>query len=170
MSAPVDIERSSAVKNGRCFTVIAAGELFGLPVENVQTIFRIEAVTSVPLGPREILGLVNLRGKIVTAVSLRRRMSMPEVPVGTGALAIGIEHRDEDFALVVDEVGDVIDLDPHAAVALPPHLSAARAWLTTAMYRLDTGILPVLNLDAVFEFHKRKTSLSPLPLSAGTLP
>jgi purine-binding chemotaxis protein CheW len=146
--------------DGRCFTVTVERETFGLPVSNVQTIFRIEAVTAVPLGPREILGLVNLRGKIVTAVSLRRRLSMPDRDSEGGILAIGIEHRGEDFALVVDEVGDVIDLDADTLVALPPHLSAERARLTATVHRLSTGILPVLSMDAVFEFQRRKPGMS----------
>jgi purine-binding chemotaxis protein CheW len=58
----------------RCFTVISEGRTFGLPVEAIQTVFEMVALTPVPLAPYEILGLANLRGKIVTAVSLRRRI------------------------------------------------------------------------------------------------
>ena len=138
-----------------CFIVFVAGERFGLPVDSVQTIFPIEAVTPVPLGPAEILGLVNLRGKIVTAVSLRKRLQLPAAPAKSGMLAIGIEHRGENFALVVDEVGDVIVLDRKARIPMPPHLDQQRAKLTESVHRLDDGILPQLDMSAIFDFQRR---------------
>ncbi|MCC2105274.1 MAG: chemotaxis protein CheW, partial [Hyphomicrobiales bacterium] len=58
------------------FTVQAAGQLFGLPVDAVQTIFRLQAITPVPLGPDVVAGLVNLRGKIVVALSLEKRLDL----------------------------------------------------------------------------------------------
>lgn len=138
-----------------CFIVIAGGEIFGLPVERVQTIFQMETVTPVPLGPREILGLVNLRGKIVTAVSLRRRLQLPDLVSSKPSFAIGIEHRGENFALVVDEVGDVIVLDPEKRVPMPPHLDPHRTKLTESIYRLDDQILSLLDMESVFDFQRR---------------
>ncbi|HEY1736933.1 MAG TPA: chemotaxis protein CheW [Methylovirgula sp.] len=138
-----------------CFIVYVGGESFGLPVIRVQTIFQMETVTPVPLGPPEVLGLVNLRGKIVTAVSLRHRLQMPEAEGSKPRLAIGIEHRGENFALVIDEVGDVIVLDPERRIPMPPHLETRRAKLTDAVYRLDNQILSLLDMNAVFDFQRR---------------
>ena len=106
------------------FSIKVADDIFGLPVTRVQTIFRIGAVTRAPGGPRDIVGLVNLRGKIVTAVSLRRRLGLAPEAGGPGSLAIGIEHRNEAFALLVDEVGDVLTLAAETAIASPPHIGA----------------------------------------------
>jgi purine-binding chemotaxis protein CheW len=135
----------------RCFTVVSEGRTFGLPVESIQTVFEMVALTPVPLAPCEILGLVNLRGKIVTAVSLRRRLRGEAQAVETSMLAIGMEHRGESFALVVDEVGDVIMLDPGTRIATPPHLGAEGIKIA-AVHRLDAMILPLLDLDWVFTF------------------
>jgi purine-binding chemotaxis protein CheW len=142
-------------KETHCFIVYVGGEAFGLAVDCVQTIFQMETVTPVPLGPREIVGLVNLRGKIVTAVSLRRRLRMPDDPSVKPTLAIGMEYRGENFALIVDEVGDVIFLDPQSEIALPPHLDQHRAKLTEAVYRLDRGILSMLDVGHLFDFQRR---------------
>jgi purine-binding chemotaxis protein CheW len=150
-----DASRLLLGDNNRCFTVMVCGETFGLPIESVQTIFRIEEVTPVPLGPDEILGLVNLRGKIVTAVSLRRRLRLPEESSVKGSLAIGLEYRNENFALVVDEVGDVILLDPKSRIPLPPHLDPLSISLTNAVYRIETEILPILDMASVFDFQRR---------------
>ena len=141
------------VDENRCFTVISDGRTFGLPVESIQTVFEMVALTPVPLAPYEILGLVNLRGKIVTAVSLRRRLRGDAFAVETSMLAIGMEHRGESFALVVDEVGDVIMLDPGTRIVTPPHLGTEGIKIS-AVHRLDAMILPLLDLDWVFTFSR----------------
>lgn len=138
----------------RCFTVVCEDRTFGLPVEHIQTVFEITAVTPVPLAPEAILGLVNLRGKIATAVSLRRRMR-GEAADEPSRLAVGIDYRGESFALVVDEVGDVLSLQSDWQLDKPPHLGAERVKIA-AVYRLDDMILPVLDLDWVFAFERRQ--------------
>jgi purine-binding chemotaxis protein CheW len=135
----------------RCFTIVVDGKTFGLPVMSIQTIFRINEVTPVPLCPYEILGLTNLRGKIVTALSLRRRLRLPPESYFNNLLAIGIEHRNESFALVIDEVGDVIVLDPNDRLAIPPHLNPLSASLTAAVYHTESGILPILDFTNLFD-------------------
>lgn len=134
------------------FTVYAGGEIFGLPVENTQTIFRIGTITPVPHSPDDIIGLVNLRGRIVTAVSLRRRLKMAPEETVENALAIGIENRSETFGLIVDDVGDVISLSGSSEVAMPAHFSSQRARITNGLYRAGDLLLPVLNMDELFSF------------------
>lgn len=133
------------------FTVYVNEEIFGLPVENTHTIFRITSVTSVPLSPGDISGLVNLRGKIVTAVNLRRRLNMPHRDI-RDPLAIGIEHRGENFALIVDEVGDVLSLANSMEIPIPTHFDPHRARLTTGLYRVGKLLIPVLDIEALFSF------------------
>ena len=149
------IMRGSAVKpdDGRCFTVMSEGRVFGLPVESIQTVFEMVALTPVPLAPPAILGLVNLRGKIVTAISLRRRLREDQAVAEPSKLAIGMEHRGESFALVVDEVGDVIMLDPGTRITIPSHLGSDASKLS-AVHRLDAVILPLLDLEWVFGFNR----------------
>ncbi len=152
---PTDEANLRFEKDQHCFIIFVGGEPFGLPVDRVQTIFQIEAITPVPLGPREVIGLVNLRGKIVTAVCLRRCLQMQERISKKPRLAIGVEYRGENFALVVDEVGDVIILDPEKRIPLPPHLDHQRMKLTSAVYRLDRQILSLLDMGSLFDFQRR---------------
>ena len=134
------------------FTVFVGGEIFGLPVENTHTIFRISSVTPVPLSQSDIAGLVNLRGKIVTAVSLRRRLRMPADVNTQDALAIGIEHKGENFALIVDEVGDVLSLAKSMQIPIPAHFDPDRSRLTGGLYRVGKLLIPVLDIDTLFAF------------------
>lgn len=136
-------------------TVVANDEVFGLPIQTVQTIFRITSLTRVPMGPGDVEGLVNLRGKIVTAVSLRRRLKMTSAPIeASNALAIGIEHKGEYFCLVVDRVGEVLALDESKKIPIPPHFDPERLRLTTEFYRVGTLLIPVLDVAALFDFAK----------------
>ena len=145
-------QRLAEVVDDRVFTVLVGDELFGIPVACVQTVFSIETMTPVPLAPPAIAGLLNLRGRIVTAVSLRRRLGLPPLPGGE-LMAIGIEHRGEALALVVDKAGDVVRLAPDSRIALPRHMPDARAKLTHAVCRLDDGIVSILDMAAVFDLN-----------------
>ena len=134
------------------FTVHAAGSVFGLPVDKVQTIFRLQSITPVPLGPPVICGLVNLRGKIVTAVSLQRRLGIEVGDKPTvSPFAVAVESRGETFALVVDAVGDAMECGEHERISAPRHVTTDRARMTESYYRIENGILPVLDIDALFD-------------------
>lgn len=134
------------------FSVHAAGALFGLPVDSVQTIFRLQAVTPVPLAPPTVEGLVNLRGKIVTAVSLAKRLALSSAASPPSApFAVAVDCRGETFALVVDAVGDAMECTDDDLVDAPRHVEAERARVTRAYYRIENGILPVLDIDALFD-------------------
>jgi purine-binding chemotaxis protein CheW len=133
------------------FTVFAGGEAFGLSVLHAQTIFRMTSVTPIPLGPVDIVGLVNLRGRIVTAVSLRRRLGIPVEDL-QNSLAICVEHKGESFALMVDDVGDVLSLDASMRVQVPPHFDPARSRFMTGLYKVNNLLIPALNIAALFDF------------------
>lgn len=154
-SAAVVLESERSISEDiSTLTVLANGEVFGLPIQTVQTIFRISSLAPVPLGPPDVAGLVNLRGKIVTAVSLRRRLKMTNDEVEPNALAIGIEHKGEYFCLVVDQVGEVLALDDTKKIPIPPHFDPERLRLTTEFYRVGKMLIPVLDVSALFDFGK----------------
>lgn len=142
---------ASPTRDQRCFTIVSEGRIFGLPVERIQTVFEIMTVTPVPLAPYAILGLVNLRGKIATAISLRRRLRADPTASETSRLAVGLEHHGETFAVIVDEVGDVLPLERKDEIDLPPHLGAEGVKFAS-IHRLDDLILPMLDLDWVLSF------------------
>ena len=138
----------------KVFTVRCGEDLFGLPIDFVQTIFRVGKIAPVPLAPDEIIGLINLRGRINTATSLRRILGMPDEQETRNALAICIERRGELFALIVDKIGDVVTISEDARIHDPPNVDRRRAALTSGVFRLDDSILPVLDVDSLFDFGK----------------
>jgi purine-binding chemotaxis protein CheW len=132
------------------FTVRIGRESFGLPIAAVHTIFRIGRLTPIPLADPEILGLVNLRGKITTAISVHRRLMQPAPEQLEDALAIGIDHRGSSFALIVDEVGDVLRIPETSRLPLPYGQDARAGDAHTTYFRLEDGLLAVIDVDSLF--------------------
>src|SRR6516165_4513157 len=89
-------------------TVTLDGQLFGLPISRVQDVFMPDRLTRVPLAPPEIAGVLNLRGRIVTAVDMRCRLGLPRRDDGRPAMAVGIESKGESYGLLIDAVGEVL--------------------------------------------------------------
>lgn len=145
-----DAAARNAVQHGSkrsCFTVHVDDLVLGLPVSETQTIFRISELTRIPLGPRHVVGLANLRGRVMTVISLRSQIGgKVEEVIQPGALAIAIHVDGEDYALVVDKVGEVIEVDPSRRTPLPPHLNEEHARITEGLYKIGDLLLPVLNV------------------------
>lgn len=135
-------------------TLSVGDQLFGLPIGRVHDVFITQRVTPVPGASAEVVGLLNLRGKVVTALSLARRLGLePARPMGDAndceLTAVGVEIGAEPYALVVDAVGEVLRL-PAAGFA-PPPINLDPRWTAVAagIHRLEKHLLVVLDLDAV---------------------
>lgn len=154
MSAIDPAISASAVDDGIQYVTVMAGEqLFGVPIARVRDVFVVGGLTPVPLAPPEIRGLVNLRGRVVTAVCMRRRLGLParERTAGT-VMAVGLEQGDESFGLIVDGVGEVLRVPADTREPTPPHLDGRWASLASHIHRLDDRLLIVLDVDAVLAF------------------
>ncbi|MDB5597805.1 MAG: chemotaxis protein CheW [Hyphomicrobiales bacterium] len=147
--APVS---TSAARDMGAFTFTSGGEWFGLPISSVFSVFTVDAFTPVPMAPPEIVGLINLRGTIVTTVSMRQRLGLAREAKICGALAVGLQHEGENYALVVDDVEDVIDLMPSQRLPMPANVDSSRNALTRQIYYLEDRILSVLDLSALMSF------------------
>jgi purine-binding chemotaxis protein CheW len=134
-------------------TVMLADQMFGLPIRRVHDVFLTNNITTVPLAPPQIVGLLNLRGRVVTAISLRQRLGMPPAPDNeTGQMALGIEDSVEAYALIVDKIGEVLKLDASTLETNPVHLDPAWAQVSSGIHRLEDRILVILDVDAVLNF------------------
>ena len=133
-------------------TVHVGQTLFGLAIGSVHDVFVPTGVTGVPLAPPEIVGLINLRGRVVTALCLRRRLGLPDRDAGAPSMAIGLEQGGETFALVVDGVGEVLKLGPDTCEPVPINLDARWRDLACAVHRLDGRLLVILDVDALLAF------------------
>ena len=135
-------------------TVVIGEQLFGLPIGRVQDVFVPERVTRVPLAPPEVAGILNLRGRIVTAIDMRGRLDLDKRPEGQPVMAIGIDLRGESYGLLVDAVGEVMKLLNSACEARPANLDARWARVASGVIRLEGQLLVVLDVDRVLDMRK----------------
>ena len=128
-------------------TFFLDGLFFGIEVLKVQEVIRYQKMTSVPLASRTIEGLINLRGQIVTAIDLRRRL---ELPVRTGEeLPMNVVVRTDDGAvsLLVDEIGDVVEIHDDTYERPPETLQGVARDLITGVYKLHERLLLILDTE-----------------------
>ena len=133
-------------------TVFVGETMFGLTIDRVHDVFVPAGITPVPLAPKEIVGLLNLRGRVVTALCLRRRLTLPNREADAAQMAIGLEQAGETFALIVDGVGEVLKLGAETHEPVPINLDARWRDLSLGVHRLDGRLLVILDVDALLAF------------------
>jgi purine-binding chemotaxis protein CheW len=132
-------------------TFSVAGQMFGLPIARVQDVFKPARITPVPLAGAEIAGVLNLRGRIVTVIDMRRRLDMKRREANDAPMAIGIESRGESFGLIIDAVGEVLRLPAADCEPNPVNLDRKLATLSAGVYRLEGQLFVVLDVDRVLD-------------------
>jgi purine-binding chemotaxis protein CheW len=137
-------------------TAWIAGQLFGIPIARVHDVFEVERITHVPLAPSEISGVLNLRGRVVTALDMRKRLGLPPRESGNAKkqMAIGIDHDGEAYGLLVDSMGEVLKLASEALDTVPINLQKDWAAIAAGIYRLEDRLMIVLDVDGILDFRK----------------
>lgn len=123
---------------------------FGIGVEKVQEVIRYQTITPVPLAPGVVRGLINLRGQIVTAVDLRRLLQMEERSGERLPINIVIQTRQSIFSLLVDRIGDVLEVEEDSFEHPPDTLDGIARELIRGAYKLQGRLLLVLNVGKLF--------------------
>ena len=130
-------------------TIFISDQLFGLPISRVHDVFVPESVTRVPLSQTEIAGVLNLRGRIVTAIDMRKRLGIKPLENANSLMAIGIEFREESYGLIIDSVGEVLDLTEASREAVPSNLDPRWADVAAGVHRLENDLMVILDVDRV---------------------
>jgi purine-binding chemotaxis protein CheW len=119
--------------------------LFGVEVETVQEVIRHLEMTGVPLAPEVVAGLINLRGQIVTAIDLRRRLGVADRRDGELPMNVVVRTGDGAVSLLVDEIGDVVEVEEKDFEKAPDTLSSTSRELIRGVYKLKKELLLVLD-------------------------
>ena len=127
------------------------GHLFGVEVAVVQEVIRYQPMTRVPLAPAALAGLINLRGQVITAVDLRRRLGYPDRAAGELAMDVIVRTRGGLVSLLVDRIGDVVEVAEEAFEEPPETLQGIARELIRGAYKLDHALL--LSLDVQGAVH-----------------
>ena len=143
---------AKGAETARQYSTFYVSDLFfGIDVLNVQEVLRYQEMTRVPLAPDVIEGLINLRGQIVTAVDLRRRLNVKPREAGHTPMNIVVRSGEEAVSLLVDEISDVLEVNPASYEPPPQNLPLEQRDLIEGLYKLDGRLLLILNTERVLQ-------------------
>ena len=131
---------------GQFITVRIHNQLFGLPIATIHEVFVPEQITRVKLSPPEVEGVLNLRGRIVTMIDMRRLLRLPERE-STSLVAAGIDFHGESYGLIIDAVGEVLTVDGLSRQSNPANMDPRWAELVAGVYRVSGELMLVLDVD-----------------------
>ncbi|MEO1527541.1 MAG: chemotaxis protein CheW [Planctomycetota bacterium] len=123
--------------------------LFGVEVRQVQEVIRSQQTTRVPLAPRVVQGLMNLRGQIVSALCLRERLGLPGAQDQNDSMNVVVRSDEGPISLLVDEIGDVVEVDVRRFEPPPETLLGEQRELVRGVFKLERELLLILNTDRV---------------------
>ncbi len=137
------MQKNSATR--QLCTFYLDNHLFGVDAQSVQEVIRYQEMTRVPLTPKCVSGLINLRGQIVTAIDMRKRMGLPDLATGKLPMNVVVRSDEGAVSLLVDQIGDVIEVTQSDFETPPETLQGAARELVEGAYKLEHELLLLLN-------------------------
>lgn len=134
-------------------TAVIDGQLFGIPVLSVQDVLGPQNLANIPLAPPEVAGSLNLRGRIVTAIDLRKRLGM-EPADREKSMSIVVDHHGELYSLLIDEIGEVLRVQLQNYERNPPTLDPRWRDVSQGIFRLDGQLLVILQVQRLLDIIK----------------
>jgi purine-binding chemotaxis protein CheW len=125
--------------------------MFGVELEKVQEVIRYLEITEIPLAPRVVSGLMNLRGQIITGIDLRRRLALPDRSEEIHAMNVVIRSADGAVSLLVDQIGDVVETTEDSFERPPETLQGKVREVILGVHKLEKQLLHVLNTEKICE-------------------
>jgi len=136
-------------RSGAYATFFVGQFFFRIPIAVGVEVTKGQEVTPVPLGPKEVAGFFNLRGNIVTAINMRVRLGMPPLHEGVDTLSIFFQDQDHLFALLIDRVGDFIEVTEQTFEETPSNLDPNARELIVGVHKLADKLLLVLDTHKI---------------------
>jgi purine-binding chemotaxis protein CheW len=132
-------------------TFFLEGSLFGVPVPQVQEVIRLQEMTQVPLAPEVVVGMINLRGQIVIAIDLRKKLSLHARADGEQPVNVVVRSADGAVSLMVDEIGDVVEVEHSTFEAPPETLQGPVRGMILGVHKLQGRLMHVLDTEKACE-------------------
>lgn len=134
------------------YSTFQVGDLFfGVEVVKVQEVLRYQEMTRVPLAPGVVQGLINLRGQIVTALDMRSRIGLAPRPPEMTPMNLVLRSEEGAVSLLVDEIGDVLEVEADCYERVPETLPAAQRQLIAGVCKLEGRLLLVLDTERALQ-------------------
>ncbi len=134
------------IASDQLLTFMLCEQMFGVPVLQVNDVLGPQKITRTPLAPPAVAGVMNLRGRIVTAIDVRRCLSQPAREEGESNMSVVVDQDGELFSLMIDSVGDVLELGQNTFENAPATLDAAWRSVSSGIHKLQGKILVILDV------------------------
>ncbi len=128
-------------------TFSAGDGSYGLDTTCVQEVVLVGAITQVHHAPEDVRGIINLRGKIITVIGLNEKLSEAQTQIGADSRILITSWADEFVGLLVDNIGDVLSVEPDRIEACPVNMPERQRRFTQGVYRDKNRVVAILNLD-----------------------
>ena len=148
-----DQSAGNSVANG-LVTMTIAGQLFGIPVLQVQDVLGPQRLTKIPLAPPEVAGSLNLRGRIVTAIDVRTRLGLPLREESAKGMSVVVDLGGELYSLLIDQVGEVLTLPKEDFEPNPPTLDVRWRDISKGIYRLKGQLMVVIDVEQLLNLSR----------------
>ena len=139
-------------------TIWLDGQMCGIPVLQVHDVLSRQVITKIPQSPVAVAGVLNLRGQIVTAIDLRKRLKLDDREEGSEEMNVVVEYQNEPYSLIIDKVGDVLSLSEEAFERNPVTLEACWQNVSTGIFRLEEELLVILDIEKLLSFGEEKAA------------
>ncbi len=139
-------------------TFLLAEQMFGVPVLQVNDVLGPQKITRTPLAPPSVSGVMNLRGKIVTAIDVRRCLHQPPRAKDKASMSVVVNQNNELFSLMIDSVGDVLSLSGETYEKVPETLNPSWRSVASGIHKLEDKILVVLNVAQLLQLARQESS------------
>lgn len=133
-------------------TINLSGQLLGIPVLDVHDVLNAQKMTKIPLAPPSVAGVLNLRGRIVTAIDLRVHLGFPPRGEDEKSMSVVVEHNGDPYSLLIDSVGEVLALPDDDFEKSPVTLDDRLRAVCGGVYRLEKELLVVLEVSTLLDF------------------
>ena len=139
-------------KSREYLTFTVDGQLFGIDVLSVRDVLKDRKLAKIPLARAEVAGALNLRGRIITAIEMRRRLGLDRIETESRHMNLVVSHFDELYSLVVDRVGDVLALPLNTLESNPANMNANWKEFSVGVFRLQGSLLIILDVNKLLSF------------------
>jgi purine-binding chemotaxis protein CheW len=139
-------------------TLMVADQLFGVPIHSVQDVLGPQRINRIPLAPAEVAGSLNLRGRIVTAIELRKRMGLPARAKNQRSMSVVVDFNGELYSLIMDSAGEVMTLPASRFEANPSTLDPLWKDVTAGIYQLEDRLLVILDIERLLDLGQVKAA------------
>ncbi|RKX84126.1 MAG: chemotaxis protein CheW [Spirochaetes bacterium] len=130
--------------------------IWGLDTLDAQEVIRVTEITKVHNAENYIIGIINLRGKIVTVIDLSDKLGLGQSVIGKASRIVIVEWNDEHIGLLIDAISDVIDIDKKNLTSAPAAMHGTRGGYIDSVYQADQKLIAILNIRSVLEVSEER--------------